>query len=77
MDIQNETKVIFYKSQKEMDKGITSMQNDGWEVVHTEVVKGDHTFFKTCCLGCLFLPLALLGKSKDTYKVQFRRKLIK
>ena len=72
---ESETKIVFYNSQHKMQKGIESMQKNGWEVLHTEVIKGNYEMGKTCCLGCLFLlPLALLGRGSDKYKVQYRRK---
>ena len=69
----SETKVVFYNSVKAMQEGINAMQNQGWEVVNTEAVDRGYSMGKTCCLGLLFLPLALLGKNPQMYKVQFRR----
>jgi hypothetical protein len=56
-----------------MQKGIKKMENRGWEVVSTETVDRGWNSAKTCCLGILFLPLALLGKKPKMYKVQYRR----
>lgn len=68
-----ETKIEFYNSDKAMARGIRKMEKRGWEVVSTEAVEQGYGAFKTCCLGCLFLPLALLGRKPAVYKVQFRR----
>ena len=73
--MEYETKVVFYDSESAMKSGIQNMQAKDWEVDSTEVVKGDYALGKTACLGCLFLPLALLGKKGDKYKVQFKRKV--
>ena len=70
-----ETKVEFYKDKKAMQKGIAKMQKQGWEVVHTEAVEQGYGAGKTCCLGCLFFPLALLGRKPEQYKVQYRREV--
>jgi hypothetical protein len=68
-----ETKVVFYKNRRAMQRGIKKMQGRGWEVVDTEVVERGYGCIKTGCLGCLFLPLALLGRKPEEYKVQYRR----
>lgn len=72
--IEYETKIVFYNKRYNMEDGIKTMQAGGWEVVDTEVIRGSYEFGKTCCLGILFLPLALLGRGKDKYKVQYRRR---
>jgi len=71
--MEHETKVEFYKNRKAMQKGINKMQKGGWEVVDTEAVQQGYGCFKTGCLGCLFFPLALLGRKPEQYKVQYRR----
>jgi hypothetical protein len=68
-----ETKIVFYPNQKRMQKGIRGMEKKGWEVVSTESVDRGYSGGKTCCLGLLFLPLALLGKKPKMWKVQYRR----
>lgn len=68
-----ETKVIFYKSRRSMEHGLQKMQDEGWKVISTETIKGNYSCLKVSCLGCLFLPLALLGRSGDEYKVQYQR----
>jgi hypothetical protein len=67
------TKVVIYYNDKEMQKGIEREQHSGWEVVDVSHVDQGWGFFKTCCLGCLFLPLALLGKKPVKFQVTFRR----
>jgi hypothetical protein len=53
--------------------GIANWEKAGWEVQDTQVLNEGYSASKTCCLGALFLPLALLGKKKDHFKVTFRR----
>ena len=69
-----ETQVVFYNSRPQMQRGINKMQKAGWEIVDTEVVSQGYGFLKTCCLGIIFLPLALLGQKPQQYKVQYRRR---
>lgn len=57
-----------------MNNGIANMQASGWEVLETETLSGNYGCAKTACFGCLFLPLALLGKKSDQFKVVYKRK---
>jgi len=68
-----ESKIEFYGSERSMKRGIAKEQKRGWEVVSTEAVEQGYGCLKTGCMGCLFLPLALLGKKPSRYKVQYRR----
>ena len=70
---QYETKVVFYKNAKAMQRGIKKMQRRGWEVVDTGVVEQGYGCLKTGALGFLFLPLALLGKKPKQHKCVYRR----
>jgi hypothetical protein len=45
-----------------MAETIDKLANDGWEIKSKEVSDQGYDAQKTCCLGALFLPLALLGK---------------
>ena len=56
-----------------MQKGIIKEQINGWEFVSSEEIDQGYGFFKTCFLGCLFLPLALLGRKRKHIKVVFKR----
>ena len=67
------TKIVFYNGEKAMQRGIRKMQRKGWEVVGTEVIEQGFGCLKTGCLGVIFLPLALLGKKPNRYKVTYRR----
>lgn len=67
------TRVEFYDSEKAMQHGIATMQRRGWDVVSTEATNEGYGCVKTAVLGCLFLPLALLGKKPQRYKVQYRK----
>lgn len=73
MNNQYEVKTIKYKSEFAMSQGKKQMISKGWEVVETVTINGRYGCFNTACLGCLFLPLALLAKSKDAYQVTYRR----
>lgn len=66
-------KVEYYDSDSAMKRGMERMQRHGWEVVSTETTNEGYSCLKTAVLGCLFLPLALLGKKPQRYKVVYRR----
>ncbi len=68
-----ETKIVFYNSEKAMQKGIQHEQRLGWTVASTEAVQGGYSAGKTCCLAVIFFPLALLGRKPVRYKVQYQR----
>lgn len=55
-----------------MQSGNEKMQAAGWEIVNVTSNSGGWGCFNTLVLGCLFLPLALLGKRSDTYTVTYR-----
>lgn len=57
----------------EMAADIESFSNEGWEIKSKEVVQQGFSFGKTCCLGCIFLPLALLGKKDNSIQIIFER----
>jgi len=66
-------RVEFYPNDRAMRRGIARMQRRGWQVVHTEVDPQGYGCLKTGCLGLIFLPLALLGKKPNRYKVTYRK----
>lgn len=68
-----ETKVVIYRSPRDMDKGIKKMQKQGWEVASTETIDQGWSCAKVGCLAIIFFPLALLGKKPKAYKVEYRR----
>jgi hypothetical protein len=47
------------------DPQIKALLNEGWRITATHSQSQGYDAGKTCCLGCLFLPLALLGKKQD------------
>lgn len=49
---------------KKDQKRLEEMLSAGWEIKESKHVDADYKFGKTCCLGFIFLPLALLGKGK-------------
>lgn len=67
------TKIVFYDSERDMQRGIRRMERRGWVLVNAEAVDQGYGCLKTGLLGCLFLPLALLGKKPVRYKVVYRR----
>lgn len=68
-----ETKTVIYNDTYSMSHGISSMESEGWSVVSTTPLDQGWDPAATCCLGCLFLPLALLGKKRTKYQVVFSR----
>lgn len=58
-----------------MNTTIQQMATQGWKVHSKETSQQGYDAGKTCCLGCLFLPLALLGKSNNKITVIFERDL--
>ncbi|MGC9968433.1 MAG: hypothetical protein ABSC29_01720 [Minisyncoccia bacterium] len=56
-----------------MAKDIDALANDGWEVKSKEVSDQGWDAGKTCCLGALFLPLALLGKKEKVITLIMER----
>jgi hypothetical protein len=63
--------IIVYDSKSKMEAGTKQMISAGWNVEYVTVLPGSYRFVKTCLLGILFLPLALLGKDRDQYSVKF------
>lgn len=44
---------------------LDSLLDEGWKIKHTGSYSQGYSFRKTCCLGFIFLPLALLGRKPD------------
>ena len=61
------------KGRNEMAQEIDLLSNQGWELKSKEVTQQGWDFGKTCCLGVLFLPLALLGKKSNVIQVIMER----
>lgn len=66
------TMVLTYRSEKEMQKDIRNKESKGWKVLGVQRVSQGYAAGKTCCLGILFLPLALLGKKSDVFQVTYQ-----
>lgn len=47
------------------DPEIQRFLSEGWKITTTHTQSQGYSAGKTCCLGFIFLPLALLGKKKD------------
>ncbi len=71
--IEYETCILYYESEQRMQDGIKGMEKKGWRVIGTEETDEGWNPATTCCLGLIFLPLALLGKNSKRYKVTYQR----
>jgi len=61
------------KGRKEMAEAIDKLANEGWHLKNKEVTSQGWSGSKTCCLGALFLPLALLGKKSNIITIIMER----
>lgn len=61
---------------KEMGEQIDQLANAGWEMKSKEVTQQGWDFGKTACLGCIFFPLALLGKKENVIQVIMEREKV-
>lgn len=72
-----EYKTLTYKDnvagRSQMGKDIDRLASEGWEIKSKESVSQGWSGGKTACLGCLFLPLALLGKKDNIIQVIMER----
>jgi len=72
-----EYKTLVFKDdlqgRKQMAERIDAMSTEGWEIKSKEVTQQGWAAGSTCCLGCVFLPLALLGKKKNIITVIMER----
>lgn len=64
------TVVRVYSTRKAAEKAISQSTKKGWNVEKFEVhdLQRGWNPLKTCCLGVIFLPLALFGKRKARYE---------
>lgn len=62
-----------FKGRKEMAEAIDKLSNQGWELESKETTSQGWGFSKTCCLGCIFWPLALLGKKSNIISIILKR----
>ena len=60
---------------QKMAEVIDQLARDGWEIKSKETSQQNYSFVNTCCLGCIFLPLALLGKKKNNIVVVMEREI--
>jgi len=61
------------QGRREMGQEIDLLSNQGWEIKSKEVTQQGWGFGRTCCLGFLFLPLALLGKKSNVIQIVMER----
>ena len=71
--IQYETRIEIYPNERTMKAGVKRMQKQGWQVENVTTIEQGGSAGKPCCLGVLFLPLALLGRQPIKDRVEFRR----
>jgi hypothetical protein len=71
------TVVRMFSNRKDAERAVKQFEAQGWSVVSFQVNNKSQGwgFFKTCCLGAIFLPLALFGKKPDQseYVVTFTK----
>ena len=69
-----ETTVELYNNYRDMQQGMKRMQARGWVVIGSpQAIDQGYGCMKTCCLGALFLPLALLGRKPQKYQVTYQQ----
>lgn len=69
------TEVVGYPNEKVMQRDIAAKEKLGWKVISVQSVGQGYSVSKTCCLGLIFLPLALLGKKKDAFQVTYQHEV--
>lgn len=57
----------------DMAREVDLLSNQGWEIKSKEVTQQGWDSGKTACLGCVFLPLALLGKKSNVIQMIMER----
>lgn len=68
-------KVIRIASGDKKDKQrLEELLAEGWKIKSSTNQSQGYGLFKTCCLGFIFLPLALLGKKKDIMEYVLEKK---
>lgn len=58
-----------------MAEQLSTLSKGHWTIQSKEVSQQGYAPGKTCCLGCLFLPLALLGKKEGIITVIMEREV--
>jgi hypothetical protein len=56
---------------------LEKLLSEGWSIKSSSNQSRGWSFGRTCCLGFIFLPLALLGRKKDVTEYILERKVIK
>lgn len=62
-----------YKGREELAAQVDELASEGWELKSKETSAQGWDFGKTACLGCLFWPLALLGRKPNVVEVVMER----
>jgi hypothetical protein len=74
-EYKNLTFIDSPSGRQKMSEVIDQLANEGWELKSKETSQQNYGFVNTCCLGCIFLPLALLGKKKNSIAVVMEREI--
>ncbi|MCK4799798.1 DUF4177 domain-containing protein [Candidatus Parcubacteria bacterium] len=79
--MSKEYKTLLFKDtsngRKKMEEDISKFAQDGWEIKSKETTQQGWNFGKTCCLGVIFLPLALLGRKGNSIQIIMEREINK
>ena len=55
-----------YATEGKFEAGNEEMREQGWKLTHQTSHKDQYNVGKGCCLGVIFLPLALFGRGKSS-----------
>ncbi len=61
------------QGRKKLASELDRLAEEGWELKSKEVSHQGWSTGSTCCLGCIFLPLALLGKKDNIITIIMER----
>lgn len=64
-----------FNGRTRMGQDLDNYSRDGWTIKSKETTQQGWALGKTCCLGIIFLPLALLGKKKNILQVILEREV--
>ena len=56
-----------------MEQTIEDLASEGWVLKSKEISSQGWSCGSTCCWGCLFFPLALLGKKNNIIHITMER----
>lgn len=71
-------KVIRVDTKKDADRRhLDQLLSEGWKIKHSNSYQQGYSCGKTCCLGFIFLPLALLGRKPDVVEYVLEKEVKK